>query len=485
MRKVQVKLCSFIFILAAVLGVSAQSTEFSYQGYISDEGAPANGVYHFQFRIYTAATGGTPSTTIWRENVSVTKGVFNVTLDFGVLDADERFLEIGVRSSPSGPYTVLSPRSKLLSTPFATRSEVANFATTSESANTATQAANADNANLLNNLTSDDFILNRSFPQQTGDFNLDGDGTVSGMLSGAVVEADEYKIFGNRVLAKVGANNLFLGVLAGMNNGGARNTLLGDSAGRDNTGEENLFVGFVSGQVSTTGSSNTFLGSRSGMENRSGSFNTLVGYNADLGSGNLTNAGAFGANAFVEQSNAIVIGGVNGVNGATSHTDVGIGVTTPARRLDVNGNIRIGSVAGVIGCVEDRDGTVIAGTCSSDLRFKKNVRPFGPVLESFTSLRPVSFDWRTEEFSEKRFGDGRSYGLIAQDVERAFPDLVVTDEDGYRAVNYSKLPLYTIQAVIELKEENDSLKQQLAEQQRQIDELKKMILAQQNGGNKE
>ena len=100
--------------------------------------------------------------------------------------------------------------------------------------------------------------------------------------------------------------------------------------------------------------------------------------------------------------------------------------------------------------------------CSSDLRFKKDVTPFLPTLERFARLRPVHYFWRASEFADKRFGTRQSYGLIAQDVQQVFPDLVQTDEQGYLAVNYSKLPLLTIQAVNELKAENDALKVQNA-----------------------
>ena len=143
-----------------------------------------------------------------------------------------------------------------------------------------------------------------------------------------------------------------------------------------------------------------------------------------------------------------------------SNGRVGIGTLTPANLLDVNGDIRIG--AGTTGCVLDSDGTVIAGTCASDARLKRDARPFAPVLDAFTLLQPVHFSWRADEFPERAFGDRRSFGLVAQEVERVLPELVTTDEDGFKAVNYSKLPLLAIQAIKELKEKNDALEARLA-----------------------
>jgi hypothetical protein len=73
----------------------------------------------------------------------------------------------------------------------------------------------------------------------------------------------------------------------------------------------------------------------------------------------------------------------------------------------------------------------------------------------------VHFDWRASEFPERHFGDSRAYGLIAQEVEQVLPELVVTDQDGYKAIDYTKLPLLTIQAIKELKERVAELEQLL------------------------
>ena len=52
------------------------------------------------------------------------------------------------------------------------------------------------------------------------------------------------------------------------------------------------------------------------------------------------------------------------------------------------------------------------------------------------------------------------------------PELVATDNDGYKAVDYSKLPLLTIQAMRELKAENDRLKQRVSELEQLVHELR-------------
>jgi hypothetical protein len=133
-----------------------------------------------------------------------------------------------------------------------------------------------------------------------------------------------------------------------------------------------------------------------------------------------------------------------------------------ADRLQVFGDIRVGTT-GTNGCLKNFNGDPLTGTCASDRRFKKDITPFGPVLDQLTALRPVHYSWRTADFPEQHFGTGRAYGLIAQEVEQTLPELVVTNDDGFKAVDYSKLPLLTIQAVKELKSENDALRRRVAE----------------------
>lgn len=122
------------------------------------------------------------------------------------------------------------------------------------------------------------------------------------------------------------------------------------------------------------------------------------------------------------------------------------------------------------------DGTMVfAGTCASDERFKQNVRAFAPSLDKVARLRPVEFEWRTEEFPERRFGSGRSYGLIAQEVEKVLPELVTQDEQGFKAVKYSALPLLTLGALQELKAQKDELADLVKEQQAQMKRLQEAV----------
>lgn len=123
---------------------------------------------------------------------------------------------------------------------------------------------------------------------------------------------------------------------------------------------------------------------------------------------------------------------------------------------------------GANGCVQRFDGPAIAGTCPSAARLKTNIQPFSPVLEKLVQLQPVTFNWRAAEYPEYHFGSSRNSGLIAQEVEKTFPELATEDERGFKAVNYSELPYLMLQAIRELKAEMDNLQQQVRELREEI-----------------
>jgi hypothetical protein len=125
---------------------------------------------------------------------------------------------------------------------------------------------------------------------------------------------------------------------------------------------------------------------------------------------------------------------------------VGIGVRPPAYKLDVAGSIHGSSFP-----------------VSSDVRFKTDVRQLTGVLERLEMIRGISFDWNERYESLGRSTGHREIGVIAQEVEAAFPELVTTwGEDDYRAVDYSRMTAVLVEAVKELKAENEALRERLA-----------------------
>ena len=64
-------------------------------------------------------------------------------------------------------------------------------------------------------------------------------------------------------------------------------------------------------------------------------------------------------------------------------------------------------------------------------------------------MRGVVYEWLDSKFPEMSFGKGGQIGVIAQEVEDIFPELVFTNEDGYKAVAYDKLSAVLIEAIKE------------------------------------
>jgi hypothetical protein len=87
----------------------------------------------------------------------------------------------------------------------------------------------------------------------------------------------------------------------------------------------------------------------------------------------------------------------------------------------------------------------------SDERYKRNIKPLQLSLDNLTHLTGVSYDWKIDEYRGKGFTDGRQIGLIAQDVEKVFPELVASDGKGYLAIEYNKLVPVLIEALKELQ----------------------------------
>lgn len=130
-----------------------------------------------------------------------------------------------------------------------------------------------------------------------------------------------------------GSYNTALGDRTLPYNQNSYNVAVGSHAMYWNTsGQSNVAVGLGSLMENTTGSWNTSIGDVAGNTNTTGSFNTFLGAYADATQGGLTNATAIGWEAKVGQSNALILG---------NNADVGIGTSTPARRLHINDAMRL------------------------------------------------------------------------------------------------------------------------------------------------
>jgi hypothetical protein len=119
---------------SAFLFASPLGTAFTYQGHVQQAGVPINGPCDFQFSLWDAASGGSLiGATQTVSSVSVSNGLFTVTLDFGAgaFNADARWLGISARPGGNPNYTLLSPRQPMTAAPQAIAAAVPEGAITS------------------------------------------------------------------------------------------------------------------------------------------------------------------------------------------------------------------------------------------------------------------------------------------------------------------------------------------------------------------
>lgn len=130
---------------------------------------------------------------------------------------------------------------------------------------------------------------------------------------------------------------------------------------------------------------------------------------------------------------------------------VGIGTGAPTEALHVVGNVQVdGNITAT--------GTVTGSNIPSDSRLKTAVVPLAGVLEKVESLQAISYQWNE---TAKRMGYDPArpqIGVIAQEVEAVFPELVTLGANGYRSVDYGRLSAVLLEAIKELKAQSEALK---------------------------
>jgi hypothetical protein len=134
--------------------------------------------------------------------------------------------------------------------------------------------------------------------------------------------------------------------------------------------------------------------------------------------------------------------------------NVGIGTTSPSEKLDVNGNARFRSIgSGASSGALHYTSTGVLTTNTSDARLKTNLQPLENTLNKLLGINTYTFNWIDET-------DRVDLGMIAQEVEQIFPNLVFTNNvDGYKGIHYDKFSsiltkaIQEQQAIIETQEQ--------------------------------
>jgi uncharacterized coiled-coil protein SlyX len=263
------------------------------------------------------------------------------------------------------------------------------------------------------------------------------------------------------------------------NTTGFNNTASGANALFSNTsGFNNAANGFTALQNNTTGNSNTAEGDGALSGNTTGSSNTACGINALL-------------NNTIGKSN-VALGNNAGANLTTGSNNIDIGAVGVAGEANA---IRVGKqgtqkqtfIAGIFGVAVSGSTVVVnssgkLGVAVSSARFKEAIKPMDKVSEAILALTPVTFRYK-EDIDPERIPQ---FGLVAEEVEKVNPDLVVRDENGkvntvrYDAVNAMLLNEFlkehrTVEqqqsTITELKSAMAEQKATNAQQQKQIEAL--------------
>jgi len=137
--------------------------------------------------------------------------------------------------------------------------------------------------------------------------------------------------------------------------------------------------------------------------------------------------------------------------------NVGIGTTTPNYKLEVNGTFHATTVSVMA------DVTADDYLFNSDARLKTEILPLENASEGIACLQGVTYRWRDPNASQ-----ALQLGLIAQEVERCFPEVVTTGPDGYKSVSYARLVAPLIENAKEQQQVSELQQRTLAAQQRQL-----------------
>jgi hypothetical protein len=228
-----------------------------------------------------------------------------------------------------------------------------------------------------------------------------------------------------------GTNNTANGTFALFSStAGNDNTAIGDEALLvANNADGNTAVGSFALGANTSGSLNTVIGAAAAITNTSGSSNTAVGLNSLFSNNGDNNTavgrGALGGNTSGSNNVALGFGAGSGVTTATNVICIGTNVAGN----DVNDSCYIGNIFGDT----SSGGTAVfvntngrLGTTTSSRRFKDDIKLMDQASETLFALKPVTFRYK-KEIDPARTSQ---FGLVAEEVEKVNPDLIVRDKEG-------------------------------------------------------
>jgi len=469
------------FTLTGHLVLAGSSgTAFTYQGRLFIGDVPANGLYDLQFTNYDLAAGGTALGGFNTNALPVTNGLFTVTLDFGaVFDGTPRWLEISERTNGLGTFATLAPRQLLAAAPYATYAGTAGMVAGLTILQNDSGAPNVIAGSPGNWVASGvvgasiggggatNYDYGNRFPNSvSADFGTIGGGQINTIQANAS-DATIGGGIGNEIQASAWHTTI---------GGGHDNTIQTAEEATIGGGEHNtiqanaIYATIGGGYLNTIQTNAQYATIPGGNQNSATNYAFAAGNQAQaIHTGAFVWADSTGG-SFSSTANdqfAVRAGGgvrfVTGGAGLTVDGNVGIGTTTPAYALDVNGDIN------AIGSVRAK-GVAL----TSDRNAKENFTAVNAqqVLAKVAALPVTQWNFKTDS------QDVRHLGPMAQDFQAAF-GLDGADDKHISVVDEGGVALAAIQGLNQKLEEtradNAALRADNADLRARLEKLERLL----------
>jgi hypothetical protein len=375
-----------------------------------------------------ATSDGSEGTACGSNALAENTGLFNSAFGYNALSSNTS----GASNTASGANALRNNSSGLSNTASGTESLTSN---TGGSYNTANGDGALSNNTMGNRNTASG--ISSLFANTTGSYNTaSGAYALSLNQSGSNITAVGYKALYHSITTAAG-NMTAVGSYALYNNStgtgnnaqgyqamyrnttGSNNAAIGAGALYSNTtGFGNEGIGLTALENMTTGNRNTAVGNNAGLNLAAGSYNTYIGWGANGSS-----------SVIVAEENYVTRIGV-------TYNDPAIQPFNPTTYISGIANSHINGVPVYV------TSTGQLGVLASAERYKTDIAPLGADTEKLSALRPVRFHLKTEP------AGAIQYGLIAEEVDKVYPELVIRDDGGrIQGVRYDELaPMLLSQA---------------------------------------
>jgi len=342
-----ISLVAMLFISARI--ATAQTTQFTYQGKLTDNGTTINALYDFTLTLWDASSNGNQiGSTQNVQSIAVVDGIFTVTLDFGAgaFNGANRFLEISVKpnGSPATP-TLLSPRQQVLSTPYSIKSmgsaSADSLSVSCVNCINSSQIAGLDGAKITGTIAvasipagSSSYIQNTTSQQVSSNFNISGTGRAD------TIDVTKLHVSGTGVVRARVDSDSNAGLALTLNNqpkwsvatlGAGQFQIYNDPIGQAAVsidGGNNLGIGTITPAAKLHVSGSGIVRARVESD-------TNAGLALSLNNQQKWSVATLGAGEFQVFNDPIGLAAVS-IDSATNN--LGIGTITPAARLHVAGN---------------------------------------------------------------------------------------------------------------------------------------------------